>query len=656
MCGVAGLICTRQQCSEEDHVQVVRKMTDLQFHRGPDDSGVVSLESVCLGSNRLSIIDLSEAGHMPMSDDKAEWWIVYNGEVYNFGELRNELIAEGHRLRSRTDTEVVLRAFQQWGTDCIKRFSGMFAFAIYDRKTETVTLVRDRLGKKPLYYTLRHGHILFASEMKALVRVCEDLRPNKQRLIEWSLYRNVDFGSSETLIDGIYSLLPGHFLRIRQGEMETPQCYYSPESQVDAAVYLRLSQARVKTVVSEVETLLDNAVRARLVSDVPLGTLCSGGIDSSLITAFCARHLKEVNAFNVSVAGYEEIDENRYAQRVAEKLKINLFTYPMRGKDFRENLPRAIYHSDLPLTHPNSVPFLLISEFARKNGVKILLSGEGADELFGGYPQRYRRARQLMRVKKLLDHLPSKIRKAIALAGYATDGIPITEFSEYQLLGHATAFLDSFRRRDLTLSCAEAYRFVSNEEDRVLLGSMLADLTNFLSPLLRRLDRMSMAASVESRAPFLDRDLTKTVVNLPLSYRLRGGADKWILKEVAAQYLPHEILYRRKVGFPLPVDAYIAPLARHEFFRDGFCVNLLGFHQRGLNECLSNWRRDVHGFFNLLALEIWGQLFFLGRPLEDITHRVLELSDEVESPPTVKPGLRTNCLEVAGNASVRVKP
>ena len=628
MCGIAGLICSRQQCGEEDHIRLVRTMTDLQFHRGPDDNGVVSLGPVCMGSNRLSIIDLSRAGHMPMSDPDGGWWIVYNGEVYNFAELRQELIARGHTFFSRTDTEVVLRAFQQWGAECLERFSGMFAFAIYDRATDTLTLARDRFGKKPVYYTTHSGHILFASEMKTLMKVCADLKPNKQRLIEWSLYRNVDFGSKETLIEGIYSLLPGHFLRICRGTMEAPRDYYSPQSQVDSSIYARLSREPERAVISEVDSLLDAAVKARLVSDVPLGTLCSGGIDSSLITALCARHLKEVNAFNVSVAGYEEIDENQYAQRVAEKLKINLLTYPMTGKEFRENLPRAIYHSDLPLTHPNSVPFLLISEFARKKGVKILLSGEGADELFGGYPQRYRRARQLLRAKKLLKHLPSKVRKAIALAGYATDGIPITEFSEYQLLGHATGFLDNFRRQDLSLSCGDAYRFVSNEADRLLLAAMLADLTNFLSPLLRRLDRMSMAASVESRAPFLDRDLTRTVVNLPLSYRLRGAVDKWILKEVAARYLPRDIVHRRKVGFPLPVDAYIAPLARQEFFEGGFCLESLDFYPRGLSEHISRWREDVHGFFNLLSLEIWGQIFFLQRSLEEVTDRVKQFSEE----------------------------
>src|SRR5215475_464058 len=385
-------------------------MCDLQLHRGPDDRGMVSLDHVCLGSNRLSIIDLTEAGHMPMSNENGEWWITYNGEVYNFMALRQELLHCGHTLRSKTDTEVVLHAFEQWGEKCLDRLVGMFAFAIYDRHTDTLILARDRFGKKPLYYTLHHGHVLFASEMKALMSVCTDLRPNQQRLLEWSLYRNVDFGSPETLVEGLFSLLQGHFLKIHQGRMASPYCYYSPEAQVDPARYQHLGQQSSQELTSEIESLLDSSLQARLVSDVPLGTLCSGGLDSSLITALCVRHRSDVTAFHVAVAGYEEIDESRYAHQVTEALGIKLLTYAMEGEAFRRNLPRAIYHSDVPLTHPNSVAFLLVSAFARKHGVVILLSGEGADELFGGYMQRYRRYRQLLLARRLLAYLPGKIR------------------------------------------------------------------------------------------------------------------------------------------------------------------------------------------------------------------------------------------------------
>lgn len=606
---------------------LVTKMCDLQVHRGPDDQGVSTLGRVCLGANRLSIIDLSRAGHMPMSDGTGRFWIAYNGETYNFQQLRNELGSHGHTFFSKTDTEVVLRAFQQWGDACFDRFVGMFACAILDRDTGTLTLARDRFGKKPVYYTRRDGHFLFASEVKALLHVCNEVRPNYQRLIEWSLYRNADFGSPDTLIENLSSLPPGHFLKICHDKIDTPRCYYSPSSQVDSTTYDRFSRQSPRTVTAEIESLLQASVRARLVSDVPLGTLCSGGIDSSLVTALCARDLPDVTAFHVSVSGYADLDEHDYARQVTDSLGIKLLSYPMTAEAFRQNLPRAIYHSDFPLTHPNSVAFLLISEFARRHGVIVLLSGEGADELFGGYMQRYRRYRQFLWAQRFSRMLPTKVRKAVALAGYASEGIPATAFSEYEgLLAHTTGFLDRFAREDLRLRCETAYRFVTHDGERAVLAAMLADLTNFLTPLLRRLDRMSMAASVECRTPFLDHHLVRATVNLPLAYRLRGRTDKWMLKEIAARHVPHRVVYRKKVGFPLPVKDYLAPLARKEFFAHGFCLDVLEMQERGFLDVVSNWQHNVHGFFNILALEIWGRLFFLRQPLDEVTDQVVGLS------------------------------
>ena len=630
MCAIAGVICSTPNCQSLDHLAVVRRMCELQAHRGPDDQGACELGNICLGSNRLSIIDLSRAGHMPMSDPSGRWWIVYNGETYNFSAVRDALSERGHTFVSRTDTEVVLRAFEEWGEDALERLVGMFAFAILDQHTGTLTLARDRFGKKPLYYMQRDGHFFFASEAKALLRVTDSVRLNSQRLMEWSLYRNAEIGSPDSLIEGVCSLPPGHVLRVRHGCVEPPRPYYSPMAQIDPTLYDRLNQERPESVVNEVDSLLQDSVQARLVSDVPLGTLCSGGIDSSLITALCARHMPEVAAFHVSVAGFENLDESTYARQVTDALGLTLHTYALSARDFRENLPRAIYQSDFPLTHPNSVAFLLISEFARARGVKILMSGEAADELFGGYMQRYRQYRHFLRAQRLLSKLPPRIRKAIAFAGYAAERVPVTAFSEYPgLLAHTTSFLDKFARDDLRIRCEEAYRFVDDPGERAVLAAMLADLTNFLSPLLRRLDRMSMAASVECRTPFLDHQLVHLAVNLPLSYRLRGRTDKWVLKEVAARYLPRNIVVRQKVGFPLPVQEYLAPLANQRFFDDGFCLNTLGMHRQGFLEAVAGWDGRVHGFFNLLALEIWGRLFVMRQSVEEVTDRVRWVSGKV---------------------------
>lgn len=611
-------------CREENHLSLLHRMNDIQLHRGPDDSGIFSLGNVCLGSVRLSIIDLTEAGHMPMSADEGRWWIAYNGEVYNFQELREELVRCGHRFHSKTDTEIVLHAFAEWGDKCLERFVGMFAFAIYDRQKDVLTLVRDRFGVKPLYYMRSNEHIFFSSEMKALTKISDHLRLNKQRLIEWSLYRNTDILSSETLIENIYSVLPGHIVTIKHGEIAS-WCYYSPPEQVDHIQFDQYSQESVDVVINEIETTLLQSVQDRLISDVPVGTLCSGGIDSSLITALASRYHKQLTAFHVSISGYPALDERLYAEQVASRLGVPLICHSLNGEIFRRELTRSIYLSDAPLTHPNSVAFLLICQMARENGVIVLLSGEGADELFGGYAWRYRRYRQMLRARRILSLLPNKIRKAIELVGYACNDLPTTSFLFDQLLPHTVSFIDRYARRDWYQRCTEAYTFVGTPWERASLGGMLADLADFLTPLLRRLDRMSMGASVECRVPFLDHRLVKKVINLPLRYRIGKRVDKWMLKEIAARHLPENIVKRKKVGFPLPLHDYLAPFAQGDLFQKGFCNEIIGLHPRGVQEVIASWRTNIQVFFNLVSLELWGRLFIMQEPLEQVSELLVKI-------------------------------
>ncbi len=626
MCGIAGLVCTNDSCCETNHISLLNRMINLQNHRGPDDNGIFSSHKICLGSVRLSIIDLTEAGHMPMVDEEGRWVIVYNGEVYNFQEIREELIQYGHRFHSKTDTEIVLHAYAEWGDRCVERFVGMFAFAIYDRHDQRLTLVRDRFGIKPLYYMPSAGHIFFSSEMKALTKVCDRLDLNRQRLIEWSLYRNADILSPETLIENIYSVLPGHIVSIKSGEIDS-QCYYSPPQQIDYAQFNRYSLADNDIVVNDVESTLLQSVQDRLISDVPVGTLCSGGVDSSLITAFAARYHKQLTAFHVSVSGYPALDERIYAEQVASGLGVPLVCHSLDGEIFRRELAQAIYLSDAPLTHPNSVAFLLICQIARQNGVIVLLSGEGADELFGGYAWRYRRYAQTLWAKRLLSFLPNKIRKAIELVGYTSSGLPTTSFLFDQLLPHTVSFIDRYARRIWYQQCTEAYSFVTKPWERACLGGMLGDLADFLTPLLGRLDRMSMGASVECRVPFLDHRLVNKVINLPLRYRIRGRTDKWILKEIAARHLPANIVKRRKVGFPLPVQDYLAPLAQANFFHKGFCSEIIGLHPQGIQETIASRHMNIHAFFNLVSLELWGRMFIMQEPLEQVSELILKTED-----------------------------
>jgi asparagine synthase (glutamine-hydrolysing) len=624
MCGISGLVCLNHICHEGEHLSLLDRMNNTQLHRGPDDNGILSLGNVCLGSVRLSIIDLSEAGHMPMSDENGRWWIVYNGEVYNFQEIREELIRCGHSFRSKTDTEIVLHAFAEWGDKCLERFVGMFAFAIYDRQYDIMILARDRFGIKPLYYMHSKEHVFFSSEMKALTKINDHLQLNRQRLIEWSLYRNVDILSAETLIENIYSVLPGHVVTIKQREIVS-SCYYSPHEQVDHNQFDQYSHESVDHVIEEIEIAIHQSVQDRLISDVPVGTLCSGGIDSSLITAVAARYHKQLKGFHVSVSGYPALDERSYAEQVTSRLGVPLICYSLNGEIFRRELARSIYLSDAPLTHPNSVAFLLICQVARENGVIVLLSGEGADELFGGYAWRYRRYIQMLRAKRLLGLLPNKIRKGIELAGYACNALPTTSFLFDQLLPHTVSFIDRYARRDWYQRCDEAYAFVTKPWERASLGGLLGDLADFLPPLLRRLDRMSMGASVECRVPFLDHRLVKKVINLPLGFRIGKRVDKWMLKEIAARHLPSNIVKRRKVGFPLPLQDYLAPFAQGTLFQKGFCNEIVGLHPRGIQEVTTSWQTNLQAFFNLVSLELWGRLFIMQEPLEQVAELLTKL-------------------------------
>jgi asparagine synthase (glutamine-hydrolysing) len=618
MCGLAGLIRVSDGGPAIDAAALVQQMCDLQAYRGPDDSGVKDLGRVCLGSRRLSIIDLSSAGHMPMGDESGRWWITYNGEVYNFADIREELLGHGHRFRSNSDTEVILHAWIQWGSDCLQRFVGMFAFAIHDTQTDEVVLVRDRFGKKPLYYSRIGGIVAFSSEMKALAAIGHDLRINQQALLEWFLYRNVDALASRTLIEGINAVLPGQIVTISSRGIHSSS-YYSPPSNVSEAEYRRYEAARPGEIVEEFDQILNDAVRRRLVSDVPVGTLLSGGLDSSLVTAIAARYTNKLTTFHVSVADYPQLDERRFAEQLAREHRLPFVAFTMTGKHFRKVLPRISYLEDLPLTHPNSAGYYLIAQVARQHGVPVVLSGEGADELFGGYAWNYRRRQWMARIAPLMRMIPERIQTLLALLIYSRAGMPYLAHGFRSALPSTIDVIDRSVRADWLDRCQAAYAFVRDRVDREVLGAMLADISDFLPPLLRRLDRTSMGHSVESRVPFLDHRLVHKAINLPLKFKVGRLADKWVVKQIAKRYMPRSLVFRKKAGFPLPVSDYIAPLACREFFAGGFCETVLELGTHGIERTISSSNRQPDGLFGFIALEMWGRIFFMGQTVDDVT-------------------------------------
>ncbi len=622
MCGIAGIVCLRAGCTE-DHAPAVSGMCDALAHRGPDDADVFVGAGVSMGARRLAIQDLSPAGRMPMRDATGRCCIAYNGEIYNFADLRAELRERGYAFRSRSDTEVLLNAWIEWGVACFHRLVGMFAFAVHDAEEGSVTLVRDRFGIKPLYYRERQGHLQFASETKALPCLAE-AGVDAHSLMEWSLYRNIDALTRDTMFRGIVSVLPGEAVRIQGGEIERRRVY-SPIDGVDREEFERLGKAPTLEVISALGEQVEIAVRSRLVADVPVGTLLSGGLDSSLVTAIAARHHGRFTAFNVALPDHERLDESRHATHVARHLGVDLVTAPLTGEAFRRALPRVVFHSDMPITHPNSVAYDLITAVARERGVIVLLTGEGADELFGGYSWNYRRRRTLLRIASLLDTLPARLRGVLALVTYSMVGLPATSWRFRELLPQTVDLIDRYARRDWLERCTAAYDFVPGRFDRSVLGAMLADLYDFLAPLLRRLDRMSMANSVECRVPFLDHRLAHLATALPLSYRLGRRSDKWVLKRVAGRYVPDEILRRKKVGFPLPTAEFIAPLLSPRLFRDGFLVRDLGLQWPGVARQLERGSRGEDDAFGVLTLELWGRLFLRGETVAELEARLAEL-------------------------------
>ena len=619
MCAIAGLICLKRECREEDHLRILTKMCDLQTHRCLDGSGAVSMYQVSLGASCLRIPGHMDGDKQPVHSDNGEIGIVYDGTLYNSSEIRGQLSQRGHKFRSQTDTELVLRAFEEWGEKCPERLRGMFAFAVYDKRTATITLVRDRFGSKPLYYTIGDAHIYFASEIKPLISKLCSVSANREALIEWWLYRSVL--NPGDLIQGIYSVPPGHVVEFCGGRVSSSHCYYSPIAEVDAAVYNRYENASWRSVVGELSDAVDKSIQDCLTGDAPVGTLLSGGIDSSIMTALAARK-RDVIALNVSVPDDPSMDERRQAEEVARVLGVSLVSRPVDRKIFRQALPRVIYLNESPLTHIQCVAFYFGAQLAAENGVRALLVGDAADTVLGG---NWSRQRVLLRLGAGFARLPSRLRNALGDAMSSSGAaIPVRPF----LNAEGVDFLDAYARHNLRARCEEAYRFVSNAIDRSILATKLAHLMEDVSWYLQRGDRLGRAESVEYRAPFLDHRLVKMALNLPWPYQTRGLTDKWALRKIACRFLPRQIAYRKKVPWDLPLKSYLAPFASKSFFKQGVCLDLLNLNDKAIDALVTTYERHLQSFFNLVNLELWGRLFLLQQPVEEVEESITEYQAE----------------------------
>lgn len=626
MCGIVGIVSLNLRKPVDE--SRLKRMGDVLRHRGPDDEGWMVAGRVGLGHRRLSIIDLA-GGHQPMANPDRSVWITYNGEVYNFKELREDLGSRGCAFTTKSDTEVVLRAYEVFGERCVERLRGMFAFAIWDQGRQRLFLARDRLGIKPLYYACTDDSLLFASEIKAILAAGRT-RPafNRAVLPEFLATRFV--AGAQTFFEGIRKLLPGRTLSWSPAEGLRERCYWRPPVEMDG------SGATLEDRAVEVRARLEDAVRSHLVSDVPLGLFLSGGIDSSALAGLMAPMVEEpIRTFAV---GFDDPASNElaYARLAAASVGAEHREVVVSPSEFFGALPHLIWHEDEPIAFSSSVPLYFVSRLARDH-VKVVMTGEGADELFLGY-NRYRVTAWNERlgraywaavpepvrgsVRRLVPRLPRSVRRYAERTFVALSPGARGLFYE-----NFAVFPEVLQRRLLTDPellvardpYAEGLRCYEEHPAGTMERMGHADLQTYLVELLMKQDQMSMAASIESRVPFLDHGLVEHVAAIPGRYKVRGWRTKAVLREALRDVVPREILTRRKMGFPVPVARWLRgpfwPVVE-EFVLGARALRRGLFEPLALRQLAQEHRRGAaeHGdrLWLLVNLEIWQRIFLDG--------------------------------------------
>ena len=592
-------------------------MRDAMLHRGPDDQGLLVDGSVGLGHRRLSIIDLS-GGHQPMSNEDGSVTVVFNGEIYNFEEIRAGLLARGHTFKTRSDTEVIVHLYEELGAECVQRFVGMFAIALWDARRRQLFLARDRLGVKPLYYAQIRDSLLFASEIKSLLRadgLSTELDP--QGLRRYLTYR-FPYGDG-TLFKQVRQLPPGHYLLAQQGKVNVKRYWDVPPSEGS-------SKAGAP---ADFLPLLDEAVRLRMISDVPLGSFLSGGIDSSAITALMARHTEQVRTFSVGFMPDEE-SELAWAKKVADHCGALHHEFVLHSEDFFSLLQRLVWHNDEPLTFPASIPLYLLSRESKRVAT-VMLGGEGADEILAGYGTNMRvywMARVAAQVpaplRRLLARLPLPPRARAIAARAALDQTSLIEdtyrLADYEpLVGACRLPLPSAAADDRQLLEEVG---LSSRPGGFLDRLLYFQLKTYLVALLMKQDKMSMAASIETRVPYLDHRLVELAFSLPDRYKIRGRTGKYLLKQAGRSLLPREVIDRPKRGFPVPIaqwfrvsgNPFLDVLLDGESLRDGlldadFVRTRVARFQGGADNSMELWA--------MLNLELWRREYLTAR----VSHR-----------------------------------
>lgn len=625
MCGIAGVFSTKDS-KLMDISTAIQRMTNTIGHRGPDDQGVWVGSGVALGHTRLSIIDLSSAGHQPMSTEDDSLKVVFNGEIYNFGELRAELIQLGYQFKSHSDTEVILNGYHRWGNNLFQRLNGMFAIALWDQRTENLILARDRIGKKPLFYAWHGDILLFGSEIKAILAWPGFKRePNYEAIhhyltlqyipAPWSAFKGIKkFPQASYMIfkrDGQISM--GRYWALPEPE----QAYHRPVTELK----------------EELIALLDEAVRVRMIADVPLGAFLSGGVDSSAIVAMMSKHSsRRIKTFCVGFdeAGY---DERAYARMVAERYNTDHHELVVRP-NAQAILPLLAWHYNEPFADPSAIPTYYVSQIARQH-VTVVLNGDGGDESFLGY-SRYSQCLQTewisslplplrLIASRLAHSIPSSLDRYRALRvarrwlSYISEknsrryAPSIAYFYEHDKVAGYAQHLQPFLGKS-SLDLLEPY---FQKSKSYVGGAAWSDIHTYLpDDLLVKVDVASMAHGLEARSPLLDYKLMEWAARIPSAQKMERGITKSILKSALEPFLPHEILYRPKMGFGVPIDEWLRGELR-EFFYDTLLsakarhrgLIKAAFVENMLDEHCSGVRLHHNRLWALLMLELWFQMW-----------------------------------------------
>ena len=614
MCGIAGVFAVSR-----GHVDttLIEKMTRAMSHRGPDGEGYFVREHVALGHRRLSIIDIG-GGDQPMYNEDNSVVVVYNGEIFNFRDVQADLEAKGHTFRTHCDTEVVVHAYEEYGEECCSHFRGMFTFAIYDIARDRLLLGRDRLGIKPLYYHLDNGRLLFASEIKPILHALNERPGVDAGLIDF--YMSLGYVPGErTLFLGINRLMPGHTLLFEQGKPSIRR-YWDIADVPTLDIGLDEAQARL-------EQLLLESVRLRLMSDVPLGAFLSGGLDSSAIVACMSKMMNEpVKTFSVGYSDDPASSELEFARIVAKEFKTEHHEFILESGDFFDSLDLLLEHMEEPVVESAAVALYQLSKLAREH-VTVILSGEGGDEILAGYPL-YKIMPKVDRLYAFAQFVPDALRGVIARNAMKTEkaakywdwsGVPLSQ-RYWGISNDVTATLKqrmyqpAFHAQiGTTVGSYFEKLFGTLQEGSDLRRMTYVDLKTWLpDDLLLKADKMTMACSLELRVPMLDHKLLEFSTALPDQLRRNGDEGKFLLKKLMERYLPHEIIYRPKKGFPVPIAVWFrGPLFERVrdilldtrtlgrgYFQSEYISHVLEQHRSGAED-LS--RR----IFSLLALELW---------------------------------------------------